>query len=64
MKNSASVEIRIGAVYDYAAQKIYDRIDDFRLFFRCVLEAVSNMLYLAIFNNTNELFVLSIDEVS
>ena len=57
VKNSASVKIRIETVCDHAAQKIYDQIDDFSIEFRCVLEAVPDALYLAVFDNANKLFV-------
>ena len=59
VKNSASVEIRIETICDHAAQKICDRIDDIRLFFRCVLEAVPDALLLAVFDGTNGPFVPS-----
>ena len=58
VESSASAETRKRArCCDHAAQKIYDQID-IRLFFRYVLEAVPDALYLAVFNDANELFVL------
>ena len=49
VENSASVEIRIGAVCDHAAQEICGQIDAFnRWLFRCVLGAVPDTLYLAV----------------
>ena len=37
-----------------------NRIDDIRLFFRCVLEAVFDALHLTVFDDANESFVSSI----
>ena len=61
-ENSANVENRkkrIISMCDHAAQKICDRIDDISMFFRCVLETVSDALHLAVFDDTNESFVSS-----
>ena len=59
MKNSVNVEIRMKTMCDHAAQKINNQIDNFWLFFRCVLKAIFDVLHLTIFDDTNKSFVSS-----